>query len=294
MYQDNNGDAVSIFSGQSSKVWYKSLRHRRRGAAVGRHPSVWLALSIALALDMTARAGVINGSDTLTTDPGTTNLTTEGTDDWAVWGGTTNNTQGSTSPYDETNVATHEIQGMTLLGGLTVAGLANRTDQNGKYTWSNGTNTPNQSSALPLFMQAYPPNGGPSAGPPTGTGFELKFTATDTLSRTLILRLGYVDVNASLTASLSDSSATPYTSTLSSGAAVPGFAVYTITYHANSPGQTLTVDYTTTGSNGSFDNIGIESASLSAVAVPEPVSLSLLAAGAIGLLVRPRGRHHCV
>jgi hypothetical protein len=254
-------------------------------------------LAIVLTFGTTARAGVINGSDTLTiepTYPGSINLTTVGTDDWAVWGGGTNETQGSTTPYDEKNVTTHDIQGMTLLGGLTDAGLTDRTDQPGAYTWSDGTNTPNQSSAIPMYMQNYPPGGGPGSGPATGTGFQLTFTASNTLSRTLTLVLGYVDVNATLTASLSDDSATPYTNNVSSTSdSVASFVIYTITYQANSPGQTLTVDYTTTQSNGNYDNIAVESAYLSAVPVPEPASLWLLAAGASGLLVRPRGCHRC-
>lgn len=263
----------------------------RYSSAVGKQSAVWLALAVVLALGMTARAGVITGAVTFTTDLGTTNLTTEGTDDWAVWGGTTNETQGSTTPYDEKNVATHDIQGMTLLGGLTDAGLTDRTNQLGTYTWSDGTNTPDQSSALPLFMQAYPVNGSSTDGPAIGTGFQLTFTASNTLSRTLILTLGYVNVSASLTASLSDGSASPYMNSFSTSNNGANFAIYTITYVANSPGQTLTVDYTTTADNGQYDNIAIESASLSAVAVvPEPVSLSLLAVGASGLLIRPRGR----
>ena len=259
-------------------------------SAIGKRSAVWLALAVMLAFDTTARAGIINGSVSLTGDPGTTNLTAQGTDDWAVWGGTTNQTQGSTTPYDEKNLVTHDILGMTLLGGLTDTGLTDRTDQNGTYTWSDGTNIASQSSPIPMFMQAYPPGGGPSSGPAIGTGFQLTFAASNILQRTLTLTLGYVDVNAQLTASLSDGSATEYTSTVSStSSATPAFAVYQITYLANSPGQTLTVDYTTTASNGIYDNIGVEAATLSAVAVPEPASFCFLAAGAMGLLVlRPK------
>jgi hypothetical protein len=181
---------------------------------------------------------------------------------------------------------------MTLLGGLTTAGLTDRTNQNGAYTWSDGTNTANQSSPIPMFMQAYPPGGGPSSGPAIGTGFQLTFAASNSLERTLTLTLGYVNVNASLTASLSDGSATMYTSTVSTSNNGANFAIYTITYVANSPGQTLTVDYFTTADNGNYDNIAVEAATLSAVAVPEPASLSLLGAGVLSLLMhRPRGRN---
>ncbi len=264
----------------------------RRLSAISIYTAVWLVLAIVSALDLTARAGVINGSVMLTTDPGTSNLTTVGTDDWAVWGGASNETQGSTTPYDEKNVATHDIRGMTLLGGLTVSGLTNRTNQPGEYTWSDGTNTPDQSSALPLFMQAYPVNGGATDGPAVGTGFQLTFAASSTESRTLILTLGYVNVTASLTAALSDGSASPYTDVESSSDNGANFSIYTITYVANSPGQTLTVDYTTTADNGQYDNIAVESASLSAVAVvPEPISLSVMLAVNFSLhLIRPRNR----
>jgi hypothetical protein len=146
-----------------------------------------------------------------------------------------------------------------------------------------------------MFMQAYPVNGSATDGPAIGTGFQLTFAASNTLSRTLILTLGYVNVNASLTASLSDGSATEFTSTVSTSNGGANFAIYTITYVANSPGQTLTVDYFTTADNGNFDNIAVEAATLSAVAVPEPVSLSLLAIGASGfLMIRPRNRHLCL
>jgi len=296
MYQ---GKAVDDISGKNSR----RREHRprlaneseadsaRQASPPFRDSAVWLAAAIVPALGLAARAGIISGSVSLTTDPGTTNLTTEGTDDWAVWGGASNETQGSTTPYDVKNVVTHDIQGMTLLGGLTVSGLTNRTNQPGEYTWSDGTNTPDQSSALPMFMQAYPVNGSPTDGPAIGTGFQLTFAASNILSRTLTLTLGYVNVNASLTASLSDSSASPYTNGVSTSNNGANFAIYTITYVANSPGQTLTVDYTTTADNGQYDNIAVESASLSAVAVvPEPVSLMLLAAGATGLMLRPRDR----
>jgi hypothetical protein len=267
----------------------------RHYSAIGKRSAVGLALAVVPALDMAARAGTINGSVALTTDPGTTNLTTVGTDDWAVWGGASNETEGSTTPYDEKMVTSHDIQGMTLIG-LTDSGLTNRTNQPGDYTWSDGTNTPDQISALPMFMQAYPVNGSPTDGPPTQTGFQLTFAASNTESRTLILTLGYVNVTTSLTASLSDSSASPYTDVESTSNNGANFAIYTITYVANSPGQTLTVDYTTTADNGLYDNIAVESASLSEVAVvPEPVSLSLLAIGASGLLmIRPRNRHLCL
>jgi hypothetical protein len=157
-------------------------------------------------------------------------------------------------------------------------------------------NTPDQSSALPLLMQAYPVNGSPTDGPAIGTGFQLTFAASNTLSRTLILTLDYVNVNASLTASLSDGSASPYTNNVSTSNNGANFAIYTISYVANSPGQTLTVDYTTTADNGQYDNIAIESASLSAVAVvPEPISLSIILIAALSVLkIRPRNRHRCL
>jgi hypothetical protein len=273
-----------------------AFHNTRRLSAISKRTALWLVLAIVSALDLTARAGLIAGSVTLTTDPGTTNLTTVGTDDWAVWGGTSNETQGSTTPYDEKNVATHDIQGMTLLGGLTVSGLTNRTNQPGDYTWSDGTNMTDQSSALPLFMQAYPVNGSPTDGPAIGTGFQLTFAASNALSRTLTLTLGYVNVATSLTASLSDSSASPYTDAETTSNNGANFLIYTITYVANSPDQTLTVDYTTTADNGQFDNIAVESASLSAVAVvPEPISLSIVLTVALGLLmIRPRNRHRCL
>jgi hypothetical protein len=145
-------------------------------------------------------------------------------------------------------------------------------------------------------MQAYPVNGSPTDGPAVGTGFQLTFAASSMLSRTLILTLCYVNVNASLTASLSDGSASPYTNNVSSSNSGANFAIYTITYAASSPGQTLTVDYTTTADNGQYDNIAVESASLSAVAVvPEPISLSAMLTVSLGLLmIRPPNRHRCL
>jgi autotransporter-associated beta strand protein len=248
-------------------------RRARLFSVIGKNSAACLALVVLRTLDRTASAGILDGSVSTAT-LGTMNLTTEGTDDWAVWGGIDNQTQGSLTPYDQKNVSSHDIEGLTLLGGLTVADTTNRTDQEGDYTWSDGTNTMNEVTPLPLFMQAYPQLAvNPSTvGPPVGTGFQFTFAADNLFIRTLTLVVVDYDAGSVLTASLSDGSAAAYTSDLSTSnieTVLPG--TYTITYLANSPGQTLTIDYTKTAQSGIYDNIAIESASLSAIPVSESV-----------------------
>lgn len=143
------------------------------------------------------------------------NLTTVGTIDWAMWGAS-----GSVTPSN------------TKLGGGGLITLTN-PDTVGSYgndnrtiSWSDGT--PNGTGTL-------------TAGIFDNTGvnpFTITFPA-DPTSRRAFVYLAYFQVTASLlSASLSDSSASPQSTTIFTNAAL-GDGVAQIDYAANSPGQSL-------------------------------------------------------
>ncbi len=183
-------------------------------------------------------------------DSTSTNLTSDGTLDWRIWGS------------DETDVTSsvykaggdQQITDITLIGTNppTVTDVANNA------TWSDGdpvASATNVSSALNMAGE--------------GNGFE--FTVPAGLEeRTLKVNVGVLGAKGVLTASLSDGSAPDYSSSYedsssevinnSSGAASK---VVTLRYKANSPDQTLTVRYVM-NYNHWGNSIWLQGASLSA------------------------------
>jgi hypothetical protein len=189
-----------------------------------------------------ASGPVLSGSGATTS--GQVNLTTLGTADWAHWGLTT------TASFDHKAVVTPQIPTYTLTAGGTV-GRAGLYTSN--YVWSDGTPTLSGSTPTGLYL------GGASHR------FQLVLPADNATTRTLKLYLGLNKVQATLTATLSDGSAAPFTETVDNPTGTT-YRTYSLTYQAASPGQTLTVRWTLQTDHGS-GSIQLHAAALSLASV---------------------------
>ena len=159
---------------------------------------------------------------------GDTNLTTEGTTDWAHWG------YASVTGFDHKNGA-NKISDETVVGGGSRGGISNITST---FSWTDGT----------PHMAASAVNSATGFNAPSG----LQFTVpADTTSHTLRVYVGNKSSTARLDVALSDASATAYSNTQTAGGTSLHLE-YTITFNAASAGQTLTVTWTDTADSGGF------------------------------------------
>ena len=191
-----------------------------------------------------ASGGTLAGSGTAVKSTTAVNLTTVGTTDWAHWGQT-----GSTG-FDHKSTGGTQISNQTTVGGT----AGQFTDSIQQMTWTDGTPTASAtSSAIGIYV--------------AGTGKGFSFTApADTTSRTLTVYVGGYKSVGTLTAHLSDYSATDYTdaSMSAAGTGTDGihyYAAYTLSYKAASAGQTLTVTWSMTSDAGS-GNVTLQAAAL--------------------------------
>jgi RHS repeat-associated protein len=172
------------------------------------------------------------------------NLSTEGTTDWAHWGLT------NASSFNHKSGVTAQISTFSPVGG----GTAQRFDDNPtSYTWTGGTPTSSATnSPTGLYIVGL------------NKGFQLTVPA-DTTPRTLKLYVGGWGAQAKFEVSLSDQSAASYTDTSfnDSGSGDGTNRVYTLTYQAASPNQTLTLTWTVTGMNDAqWGNVSLQGATL--------------------------------
>ncbi|MCI0539945.1 MAG: Ig-like domain-containing protein [Verrucomicrobiales bacterium] len=169
-------------------------------------------------------------------------LTALGTSDWAHWG-----LGGLYPSFDHKANGGSQISDVTEVGVGPWEGRADETFQARLASWSDGMPIATVTNDYGfIFTEA------------TSGGFS--FTApADTTLRTLYVLAGGLEIaQASLVASLSDASATDFTSILpSSGANFQ--RVYALTYRAASAGQTLTVTYTKVG-GGSGPTVHLKAA----------------------------------
>jgi len=185
----------------------------------------------------TGGGGSLTGS--VATVPGSVNLATEGTTDWAHWGLSSSTSNSDHSMDHKSGV--NQISDFTVISNGTIAQVPNfgATD-----SWSGGTPTAT-SSGTTTSAKAYIPWS-------YNTGFSITAPA-DTTTRTLKVYVGVYDSDGQLTATLSDNSAPQYTNTLT---ATNGYQqntrVYTLTYKAGSPGQHITVNWTCINNRGSY------------------------------------------
>jgi len=198
-----------------------------------------------------ASGGALAGSGTAVKATTAVNLTTLGTSDWAHWG------QTGASGFDHKSSGGSQISNVTAVGGATAGQF---TDSIQQMTWTDGTPTASAtSSAIGIYA--------------AGTGKGFSFTApADTTSRTLTVYVGGYKSGGTLTAHLSDYSATDYTDTSMSaaGTGTDGthyYATYTLTYKAASAGQTLTVTWSMASDAGS-GNVTLQAATFGGATLP--------------------------
>jgi hypothetical protein len=162
------------------------------------------------------------------------NLTTEGTVDWVHWGD---------SSLNRKNGVSAQIGNYTVVGsGPAIA----YSDDLRTVTWSDGSPTLNGSNTNGLYINS------------PGNGFSFTVPADNNPRRVTVHAGGYHS-GGTLTAHLSDGSAPDY---VDSTAGVSGQydRTYTLTYSSVSAGQTLTVSWVTSASDG---NVSLSGAALS-------------------------------
>jgi hypothetical protein len=219
-----------------------------------------------------AQTGYIDGF--LTVGPqANVNLTTLGTEDWAVWGYASGGTSTSLAP----NVSKSGGSGISDLTYLNPHSQPLRAigqfHVNYTFSWIDGDTVSSASSAY-AGLQDYS-----GTGPGLGVGEGFIFTVpADTIERTLSVFVDIHEGTGQLVATLSDGSAPAYVnSAIPVGGNSPG--VYTIDYAAAAPGQTLTVKWWEISYATTFDNPAIFAAALSEV--PEPGTGTLVGLAAL-------------
>jgi len=176
-------------------------------------------------------------------------LTSEGTIDWAHFGRNNAN-----SVNRKANTGPHI--NMTLLDAPPPE---RSTDYATSFTWTNGTP---RASELGTTTCIYVPG--------FTNGFRITVPA-DTVSRTLRVYIGLYGAAGTLQTFLSDGSATAYIDTTLDDIFSDRFAVYTIGYHAASPGQVLTLQYRATR----LYDMDFGSLTLAAVSLEESIAPTL-------------------
>jgi hypothetical protein len=233
-----------------------------------------------------ANAGFIHGS--LSVGPAVDqNLTSEGTEDWAIWGYANGGTSTSLAP----DVHMAGGSGISDLSSISNGNPLRAVGDFGSFAhtfdWSNGTPVP---TAIGAQGGIQHDGEQPPMASNIGEGFSFTVPA-DTMDQTLRV---YVTAHlgiGTLIATLSDSSAKMYIQSLDGSTTPNDPGVYTITYVADSASQTLNVTYVLTAEND-FNPLNSSNAALYAVslAVPEPSTVVLTAMGGLALLAWRRRR----
>jgi hypothetical protein len=183
-------------------------------------------------------------------------LTAEGTDDWAHWG------------FTGTGVDHKSVSGSAVnhITESNVGSPVRYADNANGYTWTDGTPTANAvASTTGIYIIG------------AGNSFTITVPA-DTTLRTLKVYVGGWSSTGTLTAHLSDTSAVDYVDSSFSSPSASYWAVYTITYAAISPGQTLVVRWQMTGGQAG-GNITLQAATLQTGGVEAPRISSVYRAG---------------
>jgi Big-like domain-containing protein len=170
------------------------------------------------------------------------NLTAEGSADWVHWGSRTN------GGLDRKVGVGEQISDFTSIGPEMPQQFA---DNYTGFSWTDGTPT---ATAVDTTTGMFIPG--------LGNGFELTVPA-DTLTRTLKVYTGLYGGIGNFQAWLSDFSAKAYADTSLSNFFGNAYAAYTLTYAAASPGQILTIRFTSRALfDADFGNVTLQSATL--------------------------------
>ncbi len=168
-------------------------------------------------------------------------LSSEGTRDWAHWG------LESDDRFVRKGNVTQQISNYTRIGSTDAKWFSNNPVS---FSWSGGT---------PVESSGGTPSGLYMTG--EGNGFQITIPA-DTNQRTLKLYVGAWKAKGKLTASLSDGSASDYSSYLDSSSGTTCM-VYTLNFKAASGGETLTIKYTLEDTyDDTYGNITLQAATL--------------------------------
>lgn len=185
------------------------------------------------------------------------NITSTGLIDWSVWG-----SSASLSAYDWMSGGGHTFPNPTMVGP--VPGIQNYTTSSRTISWTNGTNTGTGSSTNGIY----------NAGNTSGDGLQLILPA-DTNVRTAYLYIaGYnLPTAATLTCSISDSSASPITdsSTFTGASLTSIYGTIELVYQANSSGQSVTFQWyvnSTANNNVTLNGAAFYSSVAPATTVP--------------------------
>lgn len=214
-------------------------------------PGNWRSAAILAVLACLMAGRATAGTLTVSSGPisNPPNLSAEGDLDWAHWG-SPNDTD-----YDHKAGMAPQIGNFTLIGG---AGIGHYSGAAASCSWVDGT--PEQmETGLATGVYAYP----------LGGGYQWIIPASTT-PRVLHLYVSTFATTGELDFTLSDGSAPSVTNIVAEGAA----ARITVTFAADSPSQTLTVNYVM-ATGQSSGNVALMAASLSSAAslplsVPQP------------------------
>jgi hypothetical protein len=187
--------------------------------------------------------GSLAGSLTVPTAlPTSVNLAVEGSRDWTHWGLATN------SIFNHKAGVTPQISDFTKIGPNPAELYA---DNYTAYSWSDGTPTASANNATKGVYTTGLTN-----------GFEISVPA-DATSRTLKVYVGLYSAQGNFQAWLSDYSTPAYTDVTLSNFFGNAYGVYTLTYAAASPGQTLHVRYRSLKLfDQDFGNVTLQAATL--------------------------------
>jgi hypothetical protein len=228
------------------------------------------SILIILLCHAVAHAGSLSGSFTsfVTSPPNATptnvNLSTLGNVDWVHWGLYTE------SSLNRKAGVVPQISDYTVIGNSNDYLAAYQfTDNANGYSWSDGT---------PVMSVTNTHTGVWAYGTPITleTGFRITAPADSTV-RTLKVFVGVYNGVGAFTANLSDGSAPLYSNAAPTNLGNGPSGVYTLTYAANSPGQSIVVEYTLLRQSGLSPNVTLQAATLSALNANNPPFIAITA-----------------
>jgi hypothetical protein len=210
-----------------------------------------------------------------------TNLT-NGNTDWAYWAPTTG---GLPTPVPPTNRKLNGsiISSMDKVGGTTLRGSSTASTVE-QYTYTDGT-SPTSATNASLAGLIFNSDIGSAVG--NGKGVSLTLPGDPTTPRVANLYFGGFGATGVLTLTLNGATTVIDSSQIYTSISPKNIAIYSVRYQPDSASDLLTVQYT--ASNITDTANGHVGAQAVTVAVPEPGTISLAAAGML-LLGRRRNR----
>ncbi len=200
-----------------------------------------LSSSEAISISISGGSGSAQLSGSVATTSSSVDLTAQAATDWAHWGRT------SVSSFN------HKASGGSLISNYTKIGsgaVYRFSPFSVGYSWSDGTPDSSASNVTAgiFFLGA-------------GNGYRLTLPA-DTTPRTLKVYLGVWEARGHVQATLSDGSATAYSTLVDDASGNTIYRVVTVTYSAASAGQTLNFQFTIDSTYDPYGNVVLQAATL--------------------------------